>query len=92
MNKKTAAIILEILPILSAVVTFPLVLSSFDSALIRRVISITMLCAFLGFLFCIIGRKLAGKERVVRILGILDVLATICVVGFYILAILSFGL
>ena len=53
MNRKTAAILVEIIPILSAAVTFPLILSSYDSDLIRRVSSVTMLLAFLGFLFFI---------------------------------------
>ena len=92
MNRKTAAILVEIIPILSAAVSFPLILSAYDSAMVRRVISITMLLAFLGFLFFIIGRKLAKKDRLVRILGVLDLLATVCVVGVYILAIFSFGL
>ena len=92
MNRKTAAILVEIIPILSAAVSFPLILSAYDSALIQRVISITMLLAFLGFLFFIIGRKLAKEDKLVRILGVLDLLATVCVVVFYILAIFSFGL
>ena len=83
---------MEIIPILSAAVSFPLILSAYDSALIQRVISITMLLAFLGFLFFIIGRKLAKEDKLVRILGVLDLLATVCVVVFYILAIFSFGL
>ena len=92
MNRKTAAVLMEIIPILSAAVSFPLILSAYDSALIQRVISITMLLAFLGFLFFIIGRKLAKEDKLVRILGVLDLLATVCVVVFYILAIFSFGL
>jgi hypothetical protein len=92
MNRKTAAVLMEIIPILSAAVSFPLILSAYNSALIQRVISITMLLAFLGFLFFIIGRKLAKEDKLVRILGVLDLLATVCVVVFYILAIFSFGL
>ena len=86
MNRKTAAVLMEIIPILSAAVSFPLILSAYDSAMIRRVISITMLLAFLGFLFFMIGRKLAKEDRLVRVLGVLDLLSTVCVVGFYNLA------
>jgi hypothetical protein len=60
--------------------------------MIRRVISITMMLAFFGFLFFILGHKFAKEDKLVRILGVLDLLATVCVVGFYILAIFSFGL
>ncbi len=92
MNKKAIAIITEIIPIVSAPVFFLLVTSSYDATWIRRVISVTMLLAFLGFLFFFIGRKLAKGDRTVRILGILDWLATLAVIGFYVLAIFSFGL
>ena len=92
MIKKKIALILEWIPIISAPVSYILVMSASDSDLIRRVISITMLLAFLGFIFAIIGRKLAKEDRAVRILSILDRLATVYVIVFYVIAIFSFGL
>ena len=92
MGKKRIAVILEIIPVISAVVTILLLFSDWDSEPIRKIIWVTMLLAFLGFVFFFIGRGLAKGDRLVRALGILDWLATICVIGLYVLAIFSFGL
>lgn len=90
--KKTIAIIAELLPVISAPLSYLLVVSASDTGLIRHVITITFLLAFLGFAFFFLGRKLAGEEKMVRILGILDWLATLYVVVFYAIAIFSFAL
>lgn len=92
MNKKTIAMIAEIIPLASAVVSYLLIVLNLDSDLIRQAISITFLFAFLGFAFFFIGRRLAKEDRVVRILGVFDWLATIYVIAIYIIAIFSFGL
>ena len=60
--------------------------------MVRRIIAITMLLAFLGFVFFFIGRALAKEEKAVRILGIFDILVTFAVIGFYVLAFLSIAL
>ena len=90
--KKIIAIIAEIIPLVSAVVSYPLLVSSLDSKLVRLVIAITFLCAFLGFVFFFIGRGLAKDDKAVRILGIFDWLATIYVIAIYVIAIFIFGL
>ncbi len=92
MNKKTIAIILEIIPIISAPITYLLIVFGPDSGLLRSIITVTMLLAFLGFVFFFVGRKLAKQERAVRVLGIFDILATLAVIGFYVLAFLSVAL
>ena len=92
MNKKKLAVILEIIPIVSAVASYLLVVSPLDSGLIRTIIGITFLLAFLGFAFFFVGRKLAKEEKIVRILGVFDWLATLSVIAFYILAIFLFSL
>ena len=92
MIKKTIALILEWIPIISAPVSYILVMSASDSNLIRRLIAVTLLLAFLGFIFAIIGRKLAKEDRAVRVLSIIDRLATVYVIVFYVIAIFSFGL
>lgn len=92
MNKRKAAIFLELVPVLSAVLFFVLIGASPDTDLARKLITAFMLPALLGFAFFLAGRKLAGEDRAVRILGILDLLATASVIGLYILAAISFGL
>ncbi len=92
MNKKTIAIITEIIPMISAVTSYLLIISKFDSAIIRGVISVTMFFAFFGFAFFFIGRKLAKGSKAVRVLGVLDCITTLSVIGFYVVVILNFGL
>lgn len=92
MSKKTVAVIVEIIPLVSAVVSYTLTVSSFDSGLVRLVIAITFLLAFLGFVFFFVGRMLAKEDKTVRILGIFDWFATIFVIAFYALAFLSIAL
>jgi hypothetical protein len=92
MNKKVFAIILEIIPIISAPISYLLIVFGPASEMARRISAITMLLAFLGFVFFIIGRALAKEEKAVKILGIFDILATLAVIGFYALAFLSVAL
>lgn len=92
MKKRTIAIVIELIPVASAVAAFILVRIPNDSGQIRNGIQITFLLAFLGFAFFLAGRRLAKEDKTVRILGILDWLATISIIGFYILAIFLFGL
>ncbi|MBR1597402.1 MAG: hypothetical protein IJ661_00655 [Lachnospiraceae bacterium] len=71
MNKKIIAIITELIPIVSAVTSYTLIVSNIDSVLVRKVISVTMILAFLGFVFFFIGRRLSKEDKAVRILGYL---------------------
>ena len=91
MNKKIIAIILEIIPILSAIISFILLLIPYGSTTISKIIPITFLFAFLGFIFFFVGRKLC-KEKIVKILGIIDLVSTVSIIVVYIIAIFSFGL
>lgn len=90
--KKIIAIILEIIPIVSAVISYPLLVSSLDSPVVRLIIAVTFLCAFFGFVFFFIGRMLSKNDKAVRILGVFDLLATLYIVGIFIVAIFVFGL
>ena len=90
--KKTIAIILEIIPIISAVMAITLMLMSLDNQAVRGVINVTTVLGFFGFVAFIIGRILEKKNKAVLILGILDIVATLSIIGFYVLAIFSFGL
>ncbi|MBQ6392245.1 MAG: hypothetical protein IJH60_01925 [Eubacterium sp.] len=92
MNKKIIAIVLELIPVVSAVVSFYLFTTSKDSALIRKTLLVSFVFSLLGIAFFIVGRKLAGDDKTVRILGLLDLVASIYVIAFYVLAIISFGL
>ena len=92
MNKKIIAIVLELIPVVSAVVSFYLFTTSKDSVLIRETLLVSFVFSLLGRAFFIVGRKLAGDDKTVRILGLLDLVASIYVIAFYVLAIISFGL
>ena len=92
MNRRNAALLLELIPVLSAVLFFVLIGASPDTDLARKLITAFMLPALLGFVFFLAGRKLAREDRAVRLLGILDLLATASVIGLYFLAAISFGL
>lgn len=93
MKKKNLAIILEIIPIISAIVALSLIFFLNETTGFQKVIiNISTLLGFLGFVFFIVGRKLARGDKAVLILGIFDFVATAGIVVMYALAILSFGL
>ena len=71
---------------------FILLWSSVDTDLVRKLNTIFVIVAFFGFVFFFVGRKLAKGDTAVRILGILDILSTLSIIGFYGLAIFAFGL
>jgi hypothetical protein len=92
LNKRTIALLVEAIPVVSAVLSIALIASSVDSDLVRRVILVSTPLAFLGFVFFFVGRKLAKEDRAVRLVGILDWLATLSIIALYTLAVFSFGL
>lgn len=92
MNKKTVAVILELIPVISAVLSYIFIFSPSDLHVARSIIAVSFLLAFLGFGFFFIGRRLAKGETIVRILGILDWLATISIIAIYALAFISIGM
>lgn len=92
MKKKTIAIIIELIPIISIVLSIFLILSSLNNNIIRGIINITTIISLAGFVFSIIGRKLEKENLIVKILGILDILSFLIMIVFYILAIICFGL
>ena len=92
MIKKALAVTLELIPILAAAVYFVLFSLPVDSEVIRRILLVAVLLALPGFLIFFVGRKLAKGDRTVLILGILDWLATISIVGFYVIAFMSAGM
>lgn len=88
--KRTTAIIIELIPVVSAISALFLLKRDVDSAFIRSITMIVFIFAFLGFVAFFIGRKLAGEDKMVKILGILDWIATAVIVGIY--AIVFFAL
>ena len=90
--KKTIAIILEVIPLFSAFISFMLIKLNNNSELLKHAITITMLLAFFGFIFFFVGKKLNKTDKIVQILGILDLLATLYVIVLYTIVIFSFGL
>ena len=92
MKRKIIAIILEIVPLVSAVTFYPLIIADLDSGFIRAVITAAVILSFLGVAFFILGRLLAKGSRAVLILGILDCLATVWVIGFYIFVFIAMAM
>ncbi|MBQ6546722.1 MAG: hypothetical protein IJL74_01840 [Bacilli bacterium] len=92
MNKKTIAIIIEVIPILSAIASFILIVIPYGSGLISHLTPILVFLSLFGFVFFFIGKKLCKGDKIVKILGILDLLSTAYVLALYIVAIFVFGL
>ena len=92
MKKKVIAIILEIIPIVSAIVSAVFILIPYGSDKLSVIIPLITLVAFLGFVFFFIAKKLCKKSKLVKVLGILDWISTLYVIVLYIIAIFSFGL
>lgn len=91
-TKKILLSILKLLPIISAPTSYLLIISKYDSIFIRGIIDITTLLAFAGIGFFFIGRKIAKESILLKILGILDIIATVYVIALYTIAIFAFGL
>ena len=92
MNKKTVTIILKLIPLVSAIISFIFIILPYDSEIIKRVIGITTVLSFFGFVFFFIGKNLSKENKMIRVLGIFDLLATLYVILLYIIVIFSFGL
>ena len=92
MYKKNVAIVLEILPIVSAILTYVLIYAPFKTGSNIKIISgIALIIAFFGFLFFIIGRILAKEDRTVKILGILDCIATLSIIVLFVIIFIAIG-
>ena len=88
MTKRTTAIIIELIPILSVISALLLLKRDTDSPFLRIVTAVAFIFAFFGFVAFFIGRKLAREDKTVKILGVLDWTATAIIVGIYVLAFL----
>ena len=86
--KKIIAIILELIPIISGIISYLFVFIFKTSSYIN---AIPFLITFLGFIFFLVARKIYN-DRVIKILGILDIICTFLIIVFYILVIFIFGL
>ena len=91
MNKRIMAIILEAIPIIAAIVSFILLAIEYGSNAINGTLYVTLFLAFIGFVMYFVGRKLAGEDKVVKILGIFDWLSTLFVFGVYIAVFIALG-
>lgn len=92
MKKKFIAIIFELIPILSAIISFILIVLNYDTDIVRYIIKLTVLLSFVGFIFFFIGRFIEKKDKLVKVLGLFDCFATLYIIIMYIIAIFSFGL
>lgn len=86
MAKRTTAIIIELLPLLSVISALLLLKIDIDSPCIRIITMLIFILAFFGFVAFFIGRNLASEDKTVKILGVLDWIATAIIVGIYVLA------
>lgn len=92
MEKKKLAIILEIIPIASLVLGFILVFLPISSGVIQWINSVLFMLAVFGFVFGIIGVKMVKGDKAVKILCILDCIAPLIVVLFYVLVFAAIGM
>lgn len=92
MNKKALAVALELIPIISAPLAIGLIVSSMDSLIIRSLIGVFTLLGFFGVVCFFIGRRLAKEEKIVRVLSILDILATAAIIILYVIVFITIGL
>ena len=83
MTKRTTAILIELIPIISVISALLLLKRDTDSPFLRIITAAAYLFAFFGFIAFFIGRKLAGDDKTVKILGVLDWIATAIIVGIY---------
>ena len=88
MTKRTTAIIIELIPIISVIAALLLLKRDVDSSFLRIITTIVFIFAFFGFAAFFIGRKLASGDKTVKLLGILDWITTAIIIGIYVLAFL----
>ena len=86
MTKRTTAILIELVPVLSVISALLLLNRDTDSHFLRVVTAVNFIFAFFGFAAFFIGRRLAREDKTVKILGVLDWTATAIIVGIYALA------
>ena len=92
MKNRTAVILLKLIPVVSAPLAYILMTFHTSSDAAGNITAIATLLGFLGFAFFFIGRKYFREDKAVRILSILDILATVIIIGIYVIAIMVFGL
>ena len=92
MKNRTAVILLKLIPVVSAPLAYILMTSHTSSNAAGNILAVFTLLGFLGFAFFFIGRKHFREDKAVRILSILDILATVIIIGIYVIAIMVFGL
>ncbi len=90
MNKRIVAIILEVIPIVSAIINYILIVWEGYNSL-DVMIPFTTIVSLFGIAFFFVGRKLDNENVLVKILGILDWLATFSIIGIYIIVIIIFA-
>lgn len=86
MTKRTTAIIIELIPIFSVIAALLLLKRDTDSPFLRTITAVAYIFAFFGFVAFFIGRKLLREDKTVKILGVMDWIATAIIVGTYVLA------
>ena len=88
LNKRTILTIVKLIPVVSAVLAYILILSSVQAGALTTA---AVLLAFFGFVFFFIGRKEAKEDKTLKILGWLDLLSTVAIIVLYVLAMAAFA-
>ena len=88
MDKRTILTIVKLIPVVSAVLAYVLILSSAQAGALTTAV---VLLAFFGFVFFFIGRKQAKEDKTLKILGWLDLLSTVAIIALYVLAMAAFA-
>jgi len=92
MNKKTLAVILEIIPIVSVITALSLVFASLNNDFVRKIILVAVVISFFGFVFGIIARKLAKGDKLVKVLSIFDFLCPVIIIALYVITFIAIGM
>lgn len=88
MDKKTTLTLVKMIPVASAVLSFVLVFSNVQAG---AVTTVSVILAFLGFAFCFIGRRSAKEDKTLKVLGALDLLATVSIIVLYAIVFFAFS-
>ena len=92
MNKRKLAIAIRLIPPISLIIAIVLLLIPPDTAVVRAVITVTMMCALFGFLFHLVSRKLCRDDKLVKTLGLLDIFSSVFILLMYVATAFMVGL
>lgn len=85
MKKRTSVIILELLPIISAITAYFITFVIEKESILTLIVSaIAIVLAFNGYILYLLFRKIAKEDTLVKVLGFLDIASSLAIIIFYI--------